>query len=338
MNFKFFLVIAIVVVFSQSVFAQTPEMTKVGNGYQKLLDEVVVDGSAVGPGLWHVDAGDHEMWIFGTLSPLPVGISWNSDSLRSIVSTANEVLWEPYVSVRVDAGMLRMMFLGMGMNRAERNPDGKTLEQVMPAELYARWRTIKARYMGNNRNVERKRPMIAADELFQAAIQAQGLSGRRIWTVPFKEAAATAGIPSTVHKVEIRLTSAQARDILKEARETEINDLACMEATLNAIEQDLPRMITNANAWSTGDINRLSFTQIQRRDQACADVMSNNDLAQKYGLPNIEQSIRARFIQEAEAAMRRNQTTVAVVPIAHILGSNGYAAQLRAKGYEVTAP
>ena len=43
-------------------------------------------------------------------------------------------------------------------------------------------------------------------------------------------------------------------------------------------------------------------------------------------------------MQEAEAALKRNRTTVAVVPLENMLGPNGYAAKLRAKGYEVSNP
>ena len=97
-------------------------------------------------------------------------------------------------------------------------------------------------------------------------------------------------------------------------------------------------MITNANAWATGDLERINFAQIQRRDRACSDVFSNNEVSRKYGLPNISLSIQNRFMQEAEAALKRNRTTVAVVPLENMLGPNGYAAKLRAKGYEVSNP
>ncbi len=97
-------------------------------------------------------------------------------------------------------------------------------------------------------------------------------------------------------------------------------------------------MITNANAWATGNIPRINFTQIQRREGACSDVFSNNEVSRRYGLPNVALTINNRFIQEAEAALQRNRSTVAVVPLANMLGPNGYAARLRAKGYEVSSP
>lgn len=313
-----------------------PEVREVTDS--RLLDTVVVSGSAAGPALWHVDNGENQMWILATLSPLPAGIEWETSTLRERVSASQEVLWEPYYSVDVQSGFFRRLSLGYNMLKAGKNPDGKTLSQVMPPELYARWRRLKARYLPNDRAVEQKRPILAAQDLFNAAIAAHGLSTRRIWAQPLREAAQAAGAKSTAPRVEVRIDADRARAMLREVQSTTFNDAACMEATLDAIEQDLPRVITNANAWASGDLERIDFRQIQRRDRACTDVFSNNEVSRRYGLPNITQAIQNRFMQEAEAALMRNRSTVAVVSLQNMMGPNGYAAKLRAKGYEVSGP
>lgn len=304
----------------------------------KQLDTVVVTGSAPGPGMWHVYSGDKDMWIFGTLSPLPANITWNSRPLRELLGQAQEVIWEPYYSVNVKSGLFQKMLLGYGMVRAGKNPEGKSLKDVLPPDLYARWSRAKARYLPRNRGVEFKRPMLAADDLFKAAVAAHGLSTIPIWTRPVKEAIAATGLKSTAPAVTVDLDAAAAKKILRAARKISFNDSACMAATLDAIERDLPRMITNANAWAQGDMQRINFAVIERREKACADVFSNLELARQHGLPDIHRSIRTRWMEEAEAALKRNQTTIAIVPMQHMLGPNGYAAQLKAKGYEVVEP
>lgn len=302
------------------------------------LDTIVVTGSAPGPGLWHVYAGEHDMWILGTLSPLPASISWNSETLRDLVSDSSEVLWEPYYSVDVQSGFFQKLWLGYNMTKAGKNPDGKTLKQVLSPDLYGRWAAAKARYLPRDRSVEEKRPLLAAEALYQAAITANGLSNHRIWAQPLREATEVAGAKSTAPRIDVTLDATKAKAMLKEAQTVSFNDSACMEATLDAIEQDLPRMITNANAWSTGDLDRISFEKIQLRERACSDVFSNNDVSRRYGLPNIALAINNRFMQEAERALAANRSTVAVVPLENMLGPNGYAAKLRAKGYEVSNP
>lgn len=302
------------------------------------LDTIVVTGSAPGPGMWHVYAGDNDMWIMGTLSPLPAGITWNSDLLRGAIAEAQEVLWEPYYSVNVKSGFFQKMLLGYGMTKAGKNPDGKSLKDVLSPDLYARWARAKARYLPRDRSVEAKRPLMAAEDLFKAAIAAHGLSNARVWATPAREATAAAGAKSTAPQIEVNLDAAKAKAMLKEARKVSFNDAACMDATLDAIEQDLPRMITNANAWATGDLARVNFRQIERRDRVCADVFDNLEVARKYGLPNMAASISNRWMEETESALKRNRTTVAIVSLENILGPNGYVARLRAKGYEVTDP
>lgn len=318
--------------------ANTPTTPAPAQGDIRQLDAVVVTGGAPGPGLWHVYAGENEMWILGTLSPLPASISWNSETLRGLVADAQEVLWEPYYAVDVKSGFFQKLSLGYGMKKASKNPDGKTLQQVLSPDLAARWSRAKARYLPRDRDVEKLRPLMAADVLYRAAIAANGLSNRRIWAQPLQDAIKAAGAKSTAPKIEVNLDPAKAKALLKEAQNVSFNDAACMDATLDAIEQDLPRMITNANAWATGNLERINFDKIQRRDRACADVFSNNDVSRRHGLPNIALAINNRFMQEAEGALKRNRTTVVVVPLENMLGPNGYAAKLRAKGYEVSNP
>ena len=62
--------------------------------------------------------------------------------------------------------------------RAKKNPGGATLQQVLPPELYAHWREAKARYLPNDKSVEKQRPIMAAETLYQAALKQSGLGGK----------------------------------------------------------------------------------------------------------------------------------------------------------------
>lgn len=305
----------------------------------RTLDTIVVTGSAPGPGLWRVYKNDdHEMWILGTLSPAPASIIWNSNLVVDLVADAQEVLWEPYYTVDVKSGIFTKLVLGYGMYKAERNPDGKSLKDVLSPEIYARWAHLKSRYLPGDRGVENNRPLVAAEELLKAAIQRSGLTNRRIVNGPILEAIKTHGVTSTVPRINVNLSSATAKAALADLRLESLSDAACMEATLDAIEQDLPRMITNANAWAVGDLERVSFTQLERQERFCSDAMTNTNFARKHGLPNIRESIKTRWMKEAETALQRNHITVAIAPIESILAPDGYVAQLRAKGYTVENP
>lgn len=328
-----------ITVHAQSAPAPSANTPTAATGSIRTLDTVVVTGSAPGPGLWHVYKNDdHEMWILGTLTPAPASIVWNSKLVVDLVADAQEVLWEPYYSVDVKSGFFTKLVLGYGMLRAERNPDGKSLKDVLSPALYARWAHQKARYLPGDRGVEGKRPLVAAEDLLRAAIQRTGLTNVRIVNGPILEAIKMHGVTSTVPKVNVNLSSATAKAALADVRRESLSDVACLKATLDAIEQDLPRMITNANAWAVGDLRRVSFTQLERQERLCSDALTDANFARKHGLPNIRESIKTRWMQEAEAALKRNRVTIAIAPLESILAPNGYVAQLRAQGYTVENP
>lgn len=303
------------------------------------LDTIVVSGRVSGPRMWRVEADNgHVLWILGTLTPVPAGIEWDIGLVANRIAGAQEILWEPYYTVNVQAGFIRKIQLGYGMLRAEGNPDGKHLEDVLPSDVYARWSHLKHEYLPGDRRIERKRPLVAASKLFQAAIRRNGLSDRKVVNAPILEVARVHDVVSTAPKVEIAISGSDANRILGQARLQALDDVACMSATLDAIEQDLPRMITNANAWANGELQKISFTSLQRRDALCADAMTDTEFARDLNLPNIRSSIRERWLHEAKAALSRNPVTVSVVPLQNISGTNGYAAQLRAAGFDVRDP
>ena len=60
-----------------------------------ILEEVVVSGAQPGPGLWHVERDGHELWILGTLTPLPRRMQWVADEVQATVARSKEVVLGP---------------------------------------------------------------------------------------------------------------------------------------------------------------------------------------------------------------------------------------------------
>ncbi|KIQ97529.1 TraB/GumN family protein [Lysobacter sp. A03] len=300
------------------------------------LDSVAVTGPQPGPGLWRVSKGEHDLWILGTLSPLPEGITWNADSVVDLVGQSQEVLWRPHFVVDADVGFFRKLSLGYGMLKAEKNPDGAKLEDVLSPQLYARWTTARQRYLPRDRGIERKRPMVAAQELFSAAIREAGLGSPKIVSPPIRAVIQAESIKETTPKVTVKIEDPAGA--IKDVRRMSLNDSNCLEATLDAIDQLLPRMITNANAWATGDLAQINFDQLARRNNTCADVFSNAEFSRKWGIPDIRASVRNEWLRVAEASLAENATTFAVLPLEDLVAPDGYVARLRALGYEIDAP
>jgi hypothetical protein len=148
-----------------------PAVPQAGNpGAVVDMDTVVVSGVQPGPGLWPVSKGDHVLYILGTQSPLPRDMTWRADELRQVLGEAGAVLGPPGVTIGADIGFFRGLTLMPSALKAMKNPDGATLEEVLPADHYQRWSVLRRRYLGRDRGVEKKRPLIAVYELYRAAL------------------------------------------------------------------------------------------------------------------------------------------------------------------------
>lgn len=300
------------------------------------LDTVVVSGVQPGPGMWYVTKGGHELWILGSFSPLPSGIDWDASTVNDILSKTQEVVWRPRFVLDMKAGLFRKLYLGYRFSKAQRNPDGKTLSDVLPPAIYDRWVAAKSAYMPRNREVERKRPLLAAEELFKAALESRGLVDRPVIWPKVESSIEEYGITSTTPTVKVLVADPTAA--LREAQGLALDDASCLEATLDAIDKDLPRMVSNANAWSTSNIDQIDLRQLRRRELACADAFSNNELSKKLGVPDINHAMNDEVMRTLEAALDRNETTVAILPLVDVLGDSGFVAKLRARGYIVEDP
>ncbi|MDE2498398.1 MAG: TraB/GumN family protein, partial [Xanthomonadaceae bacterium] len=96
------------------------------------LQAVTVTGVVPGPGLWKVTRSDHVLWILGVVPTLPAGIEWRSSQVEQTVATSQTVLEAPGVKLKVDTNWFGKLFLLPTVYRAQRNPDGKTLHDVLP--------------------------------------------------------------------------------------------------------------------------------------------------------------------------------------------------------------
>ena len=52
----------------------------------------------------------------------------------------------------------------------KKNADGARLQDLVPADVYARWTTLKTKYIGADSGIETDRPIFAAQELFGKAL------------------------------------------------------------------------------------------------------------------------------------------------------------------------
>ena len=300
------------------------------------LPTLVVTGVQPGPGLWKVSRGENVLWVLGTLSPLPRGMEWDAQRVDQVIAQSQEVLYSPSVSVDTDTGFFGNLTLIPSALKARRNPDGKRLQDVVPPAQYARWQALKARYIGRDRGIEQWRPVFAALELYEKAIEKAGMSGRGLVGPQVAKLAKRHGVKTTSPVVKI--TIREPRKALKEFATTTLDDGDCFAKTLDRIESDIGTMRARANAWAIGDIQTLRELPYGNQFTACSAAFGTAELARKHGVADMAGQIERTWMAAAEGALARNRSTFATLPIAELLKRDGFLAKLEAKGYEVEAP
>lgn len=297
---------------------------------------IVVTGALPGPGMWKVSRNGHVMHVLGTVSPLPKGLEWISRDVEKVLAQSTEVVFPPSYTVDADVGFFGKISLLPSLIGIRKNPDNAKLKDVVPAESYARWLPLKQRYIGRDKDVEKMRPIFAASELYEAAIEDSGLAGRRIVSPVIDAAIKEHKIKRTRPEIKVKIKNPKAT--LKEFKGESLSDQACFDKMLQNLETDVSRMVARANAWAVGDIDTLRALPLGDQYQACQNALMQTSAAQKNGIGNAEGEVRTAWLSAAEAAIANNTTSFAVLPMSELLKPDGYLAALQAKGYAVEAP
>jgi hypothetical protein len=300
------------------------------------LDTVVISGRYLGPGLWKVRDGERTLWILGTQNPLPKRMEWDSTNVERRVASAQELLMPPTVDLDADVGFFRGLTMLPSLFKARKNPDGKTLGEVLPATQYARWQVLKQRYIGGDRGIEEWRPVFAALELYNKAITRSGMTQDPVVSDTVRKAAKRNKVKITTPTLKIKI--ANPKSALREFSSESLNDEECFRRTLDRIEGDLGTMAGRANAWAEGDVEALRSLPYQNQFTACSAVFTGTAIARKQGMQDIQARIENEWLAAAEKSLNQNASTFALLPVSQLLRPDGLLARLAAKGYTVEAP
>ncbi len=317
-------------------YAQTAEST--AGEVEAPIEDVLVTGEQPGPGFWQVRRADdpdgHVLWILGSYAPLPKKMKWRSTELEGVIAASQELIAPPSVDAKV--GALGGITLLPSLIGVRNNPDGRKLSEIVPPDLYARWLPLKERYLGRDGDVERWRPIFAAQKLYFAALKESGLQPYgAIWPVVEKRAK-KARLPITEPKVKVKVDKPRAA--IREFKQAPLSDLECFAKTIERLESDLDLMRVRANAWATGDVATLRRLAPVDQASACIAVVMNSSLVQERGLADLPERAAEAWLEAADAALSRNSSTLAVLSIERILATDGFLARLKARGYVLQEP
>jgi len=274
--------------------------------------------------MWHVHHGAANVWILGSMSPLPKGITWRSKQFEQLLATTNQVV----IPKPFDISIVRILWLLITQRDVLMVRGGKRLKDVMPPDLYARFAAQRAKYTADSDKWERYRPIIAAAFLQQAAFHQVGLSTRLDLGAAVRTLAGKHGV-----RVE-ELKIAGVRDFL-DALKTMPRDTenACVAASLVTVEKDLPRLVDRAQAWASGNVERIASLHEPPEVDACRAALDEGT-----GASELINLVRRTWLESMENHLQGSGVTVAVVNLDMLLEKGGLLDELRAKGYEVDAP
>lgn len=314
--------------------AEAAQETPATEASEPAIEEVVVSGEQPGPELWKVSKGDHVLWILGTLTPLPEKMTWRSRHVEQVIAASQEVITT--TSVEADIGFFQKLTLLPSVIGARKSPEGATLQEVLPADLYARWLALKARYIGRESGIEKWRPIFAAQELYSKALKKSNLTYSSVTWPVIKKIAKQNAVKITTPQLRVEID--QPRAAIKEFKKSSLDDLECFAKTLERLETDLEAMRSRANAWAVGDLEALRKLPPPDQRGACLNAIMNSQVVQQRGFQDMPERIRSAWMQSAEAALANNRSTFAMLSIGEMLRPDGYIARLQAKGYVVDAP
>ncbi|HEY6926434.1 MAG TPA: TraB/GumN family protein [Steroidobacteraceae bacterium] len=297
------------------------------------MEEILVSGEHPGPGVWSVSKGSHTLWVLATLVPLPRRMTWRSHDVERRIASSQVVLAPP--EIVADVGFFDDPLYLSAVRRAEKNPNKGSLEQVLSPDLYSRWAAMRARFIGAPYD-EHARPIIAARDLFEHMLERSGLTtDESVWRAVVKIAHRQ---HVKILPVVIELQMDGPDQWIKEFSQIPVDqELTCLEKTLARIETDVEPMRQRANLWAIGDVQGLLAATFPDERIACFNALFSiprfhNQLA------DANRQLNAQWLSAADDALEHNESSFAVLPIAQLLGQDGWLAKLRARGYSVKDP
>ncbi|MGH8028665.1 MAG: TraB/GumN family protein, partial [Arenimonas sp.] len=263
-------------------------------------------------------------------------IEWQSREAERAIAASGHVLLGARATVDADIGLLRGMLLLPKALKSRNNPDGRTLRDVLPPATYARWDVLRARYLGRDRGIEKRRPLFVAQELYAAAIRRAGLDEDNQVRPAVEKIARRHDVP--VEIAEIKATITDPKAAVRAFAGSSLDDLACFELTLDRLDADLAQMEARANAWAIGDLDTMRRLPYTDQGAACLAAVLESTVARSQGLDALPERVRTAWLDAAEKALVAHPRSFALLPMAEILKPDGYLALLGARGYVVEAP
>jgi uncharacterized protein YbaP (TraB family) len=284
------------------------------------IETVVVTAGEPGPAFWHIKKGNSEVFILGTLEPIPGDLKWDTGQLGRIMQGARAVLLPPRGRVGLFEGVWFLITEGDVL----RLPDGQKLEQVLPPPLKQRFVAARNASHADEERYARDKPSVAGFRMEQDFIKARGLA----LTEPNARIEALA----TARSVPARnIANYPALDVIKEVPTLSMDgNLKCLKDSLDDIDVMAVHARPAAQAWAQGD---LAGIKAHYSDPKALDCLGQSATFNKLWAKSVSDTVAA-----VNDALDRNGKSVAVINIGELLRKGGVIERLKAQGFTVEGP
>jgi uncharacterized protein YbaP (TraB family) len=194
--------------------------------------------------------------------------------------------------------------------------DGRTLDEVVPADLYAKVAARAEKAGVPLFALQRMKPWLAALSLTQPALQAAGFKAEHGIDKHFFDRAKSAGMARRA--LETVAFQFERLDQLSPAQQESL-----LRSTLDDLDNQIGNVKTIADAWSRGDVAIVEKLLLTSMTEA-------PDLYQRMLVER-----NAAWVAPVEDCVKQKSSCFVVVGAAHLVGPDSLVMMLRKKGYKV---
>src|SRR5690348_2075503 len=284
------------------------------------VETVVVTAHVPGPAFWHIRKGKSDVYILGTLGPLPRDLKWDSSQLERIMKDSRAVMLPP----RGRVGLFEGAWFLLTQGDVLRLPDGQKLEAILPPPLRQRFVAERTSLHEEAAHYEDDKPSVAGFRMEQDFVKANGL----VLTEPIAKIEALASQRGVATR---NIANYPALDVIKEVPtlSTEGN-LKCLRNSLDDIDVMAAHARPAAQAWARGDLEAIKAHYSEPNALNC--------LAQSATFSKLWARSVNDTVASINDALTKSGKTVVVVNIGELLRQGGVIERLKAQGLTIEGP
>ncbi len=253
------------------------------------------------------------LWVFGTLSPLPESLEWDSIAVEHILKTSQQIILPPELKSS-ENNPLKIIGAMNKVRKARKLKNKQRLDDVLDADLYQRFESAQKRYAPKNKKLYQFRPIVAAEKLLKSALQNIGMVGSNKIEKRLRKLARRNKVNEVSSTVDIDLNQAlQFFDTL--SMEAEI---VCLTSVLDAMDMGMQQTINRALAWADGARDILERYTFPNADKSCIKALSSAE-----GIKLARQQSREIWLDNAFRALQTNRDSFAYLPLYEIDSEKG---------------